>query len=93
MASSLYSGEYTTETSVWTLTGTGTVTNPSGGTPITRTASSQVRVVDAPVNSTTDAWTYVFSDETSSCMGVSDTAEIDAPLYVRGSLCLVTALS
>jgi hypothetical protein len=82
-----YSGSYNTSSKVWTLTGTGTYTNPTGpaAAPLSRTASSQVLVT-----STTGldaAWGYLFAD-TSSCTLLQNNLTIDAPIYVRGDLCM-----
>lgn len=78
---SSYSG--TLSGSTWTLTGTGTVPNPSGTGTAARTASEQLTI------STQDtAWQYLFSDSTSGCMSIKNNAAIAAPLYTRGNLCL-----
>jgi hypothetical protein len=67
----------------WTLTGTGTVPSPTGGSPVVRTVAKQVSVstVDSP-------WHYLFADQQSGCMNVNNNATISAPLYVRGNLCV-----
>ena len=81
-----YSGTYDSGAKVWTLTGTGTYTNPTGGTsPIARTASSQVAVTSG--GSWDPAWGYLFAD-TSSCTNLKNSITIDAPIYVRGDLCM-----
>jgi hypothetical protein len=82
-----YSGSYNASSKVWTLTGTGTYANPTGpgAAPVSRIASSQVLVT-----STTGldaAWGYLFAD-TSSCTLLQNNLTIDAPIYVRGDLCM-----
>jgi hypothetical protein len=69
--------------STWTLTGTGTVPSPSGGSPVLRTVTKQVSVstVDSP-------WHYLFAANQSGCMTVNNNATISAPLYVTGNLCV-----
>jgi hypothetical protein len=81
-----YSGAYDAVTKVWTLSGTGTYTNPAGGTaPTSRSVSSQVLV--AVTTGLDAAWGYLFAD-TSSCTLLENNLTIDAPIYVRGDLCM-----
>jgi hypothetical protein len=81
-----YSATYDSAAKVWTITGTGTFTNPTGGsTPISRTVSSQVAVTGGA--SWDPAWGYLFAD-TSSCTNLKNNITIDAPIYVRGNLCM-----
>jgi hypothetical protein len=81
-----YWGTYDATTKIWTLSGAGTYTNPGGGTaPISRTASSQVLV--ATTGALDPAWGYLFAD-TSSCTLLQNNLTIDAPIYVRGDLCM-----
>jgi Tfp pilus assembly protein PilX len=82
-----YCGTYDSAAQTWTLTGTGTYTNPTGGTaPISRTVSSQVQVTTS--SSFEPAWGYLFADTASLCTNLKNTIEIDAPIYVRGDLCM-----
>jgi Tfp pilus assembly protein PilX len=82
-----YSGTYDSASKIWTLTGSGTYTNPTGGTqPVSRTASSQVLV--ATTGGMEEAWGYLFADTTSMCTNLKNFIEIDAPIYVRGDLCM-----
>ena len=65
----------------------GTYTNPTGGTtPVSRTASSQVQCHD--VATFEAAWGYLFADTTSLCTLLKNSISIDAPVYVRGDLCM-----
>jgi hypothetical protein len=81
-----YSGSYDPATKLWTLTGTGTYTNPTGGTaPVSRTASSNVLVSTS--SGLDPAWGYLFAD-TTSCTLLENNLTIDAPIYVRGDLCM-----
>ena len=81
-----YCGTYDSTTKIWTLTGTGTYRNPTGGSsPIARTATSQVLV--ASTNGLDPAWGYLFAD-TTSCTLLQNNLTIDAPIYVRGDLCM-----
>ena len=81
-----YSGSYDTTTKLWTLTGTGSYINPTGGTaPVSRTASSQVLV--STTGGLHPAWGYLFAD-TETCTTLGNNLTIDAPIYVRGDLCM-----
>jgi hypothetical protein len=67
----------------WTVTGTGTVTNPAvvGGT-ITRTVSQK-----ATVSSTVGpAWSYIYSDTSPGCTGQG--TNIVATLFINGNFCM-----
>ena len=81
-----YSGTYDSGTKIWTLTGTGTHANPTGATgSISRSVSSQVLVAITP--GLDPAWGYLFAD-TTSCTTLGNNLTIDAPIYVRGDLCM-----
>jgi Tfp pilus assembly protein PilX len=73
----------------WTLTGTGTVANPSGpgAANVVRTVSAQ-----ATVATTTQAdmrpWEYLFIDQPSSCINMGNSVTMDVSVYVRGDLCI-----
>src|SRR5918992_756427 len=82
-----YSGTYDSASNIWTLTGIGQYTNPTGGTqPVTRTVSSQVLV--STTAGMDEAWGYLFADTTSLCTLLQNSIVIDAPIYVRGDLCM-----
>jgi hypothetical protein len=83
-----YSGTYDAATQIWTLTGTGTYTNPTAGSthPVSRTASSQVIV--STMSTFDPAWGYLFADSTDLCTNLRNSIEVDAPVYVRGDLCM-----
>ena len=81
-----YSATYDSATQTWTVTGTGTQASPiAGGAPLTRTVSSQVQIT--PGSSWDPAWGYLFAD-TSGCTNLKNSITIDAPVYVRGDLCM-----
>jgi len=81
-----YTGTYDSTTKIWTLTGTGTHANPTGAAnPISRTVSSKVFVSSS--TGLDPAWGYLFAD-TSSCTTLGNNLTIDAPIYVRGDLCM-----
>ncbi len=75
----------------WTLTGTGTVRNPTGpGTaPVVRTVSGRVRLGSAQRSAANNAvWNYVYADALTGCTSLSNSVVLDVPLYVRGNLCM-----
>ena len=82
-----YSGSLSGNT--WTLTGTGTVNNPSGpyAGNITRTASIQALVATTTVGDTTP-WNSFFIDQPSGCLTLTNSVTIQEALYVRGDLCI-----
>jgi hypothetical protein len=81
-----YCGTYDSATQTWTLTGTGTQASPiAGGAALSRTVSSQVQITGG--GSWDPAWGYLFAD-TSGCTNLKNSITIDAPIYVRGDLCM-----
>jgi Tfp pilus assembly protein PilX len=82
-----YSGSLSGNT--WTLTGTGTVTNPSGpyAGNVSRTASIQA-LVTTTTTGDTRPYDYLFVDQPSGCFTLTNTVTLEVPLYVRGDLCL-----
>ncbi len=73
---------------VWTITGTGTVANPTGGSTIVRNVSLQVRVAVAGT-----AWAWNFSDAETGCMNLLQNSLYAVPLFVRGNLCVANNAS
>jgi hypothetical protein len=73
----------------WTLTGTGSIVNPTGPSSemLSRTVTKSVNVVNTQTPDLT-VWKYLYSDTTVGCMNINNNAVIGAPLYLRGSLCL-----
>ena len=85
--SSTYSGSLSGIT--WTLTSTGTVTNPSGpdAASITRTVSMQAEITTTS-QADMRAWDYLFVDQPSGCINLGNSVTITVSVYVRGSLCM-----
>lgn len=73
----------------WTLTGTGTVPNPSGpnAASVVRTASAQAQVTTS-TQPDMRPWNYLFIDQPSSCISMGNSVTMDVALYVRGDLCI-----
>jgi Tfp pilus assembly protein PilX len=82
-----YSGSLSGTT--WTLTGSGTVTNPSGPQAgnITRTASIQAQITTSS-QADMRPWDYLFIDQPSGCITLGNSVTLTISLYVRGNLCL-----
>jgi Tfp pilus assembly protein PilX len=86
-----WSGQLDQATAVWTVTSTGQVANPTGAAAVTRTVTARVRVVPALANTlNSQAWNYIYDWGTGqSCdMTLTQSVEIDSPLYVEGNLCM-----
>jgi hypothetical protein len=86
-----WSGVLDQATSVWTITSTGQVSNPNAAAAVTRTLRASVRVVPALANTlNSQAWNYIYDWGTgSTCdMTLTQSVEIDSPLYVEGNLCM-----
>lgn len=73
----------------WTLTGTGTVRNPSGpnAADVVRTVSAQAQVTTS-TQADMRPWDYLFVDQPSGCITMGNSVSMDVALYVRGDLCL-----
>jgi hypothetical protein len=81
-----YDGTYDSVAKTWTLTGTGTHASPiAGAAAISRSVSSQVVITDG--GAWDPAWGYLFAD-TSGCTNLQNNLVLDAPVYVRGDLCM-----
>jgi Tfp pilus assembly protein PilX len=73
----------------WTLTGVGTVANPTGpsAAPVTRTVSAQAQVTTS-TEPDMRPWNYLFIDQPSSCITLGNLVTLDLAIYVRGDLCM-----
>jgi hypothetical protein len=76
---------------VWTLHGTSTVTNPTGGAAIHRTMTAKMQVYRAQTADPADVWNWVYSpyrSGTNSCdTSFTNSVTIDVPVWVGGNLC------
>ncbi|HWG57250.1 MAG TPA: hypothetical protein VNT58_12100 [Gaiellaceae bacterium] len=86
-------GVLNSNTSTWTITSTGEVTNPTSGQPLRKTLRATVAVTwntTQPANAA--AWNYVYSTKTNTAGSCEFTLDannvvIDVPVYVKGDLC------
>jgi hypothetical protein len=82
-------GTLDTTTNKWTLNGRGELPNPAGGTNAIRIARGRASIQSVSVGSANNAiWNYVYAEAPTSCMTLSNSVNINVPLYVKGDLCL-----
>lgn len=81
-----YSGVYNATLKEWLITAVGTTTNPTGGSPITRTLTRKVILADTPNGPSVALWSRYYDDDNTVCLDMKDT--ISGPLATRGNLCL-----
>jgi Tfp pilus assembly protein PilX len=72
---------------VWTITSTGTVRNPAGGTSIKRTLHRKVSVRGINSGADGNSWSRFYQDSTSSCLTIDDMTFV-TNVATRGDLCL-----
>jgi hypothetical protein len=77
--------------SIWTITATGSLPNPTGGgtSDITRTVTRQAEVVGIMPAATPPEWSRLYHEDTSTCLTI-DTIEIPSPVTSAGDLCLTS---
>ena len=68
----------------WTLTGTGTVFNPSGGTSIARTVSAKLHVTQVPDNF--QPYGIFAGDPQAQCTDIGGNISVDVPVYIKNCL-------
>jgi Tfp pilus assembly protein PilX len=85
--STTYSGSLTG--TLWTLTASGTVTNPSGpaSASVVRRVSAQAQIT-AATEADMRAWDYLFVDQPAGCITLRNSVTLTVSLYVRGNLCM-----
>lgn len=75
----------------WTLQGTSTVTNPTGGAAIHRTVTAKMQVYRAQTSNPADVWNWVFSPKasgTSACdTSFTNSLTLNVRVWVGGNLC------
>jgi len=90
-----WSGTLNQSTATWTITSTGTVSNPSGAAPVTKTLKVNVHVTPSlSQQANNQAWNYIYSKKTNdgdpaTCeMIITNSVQVSTPLFVEGDLCL-----
>ena len=83
-----YWGTYNSTTYAWTITSVGSIPNPTGGAPLTKTLTRGAQVHGLNAGATVGAWSRMYHDNTSICMTITDVT-ITTPISSRGDLCLV----
>ena len=80
-------GVYNTTTNVWTLYAKGSMPNPTGGAPITKTLSRTASVLGIAAGATVPEWSRFIHDDANSCFTI-DTVTIPGAVASRGPMCL-----
>src|SRR4051812_33073557 len=70
--------------STWTITGIGTTAGTVGGAGVVRRSVS----LNVTVGTDDTPWHFLFADTDTGCFTISNNADIDAPIYSRGDLCI-----
>jgi hypothetical protein len=81
-------GTYNSTTYVWTITGFGSVPNPTGGPALTKTLTRTAQVHGLNDGATVGAWNRMFHADASTCLTIED-VDIPTPIAAAGDLCLV----
>jgi Tfp pilus assembly protein PilX len=90
-----WSGTLDQPTATWTITSTGTVSNPTGASAVKKKLTVHVRVTPSlQQNSNNPAWNYIYSrkpwdSNTSTCeMILNNSVVVATAIYVVGDLCI-----
>ena len=82
-------GTLDTQTNTWTLTGRGSIPNPAGGVDMIRTLHGQASVQSSSVGTANNAiWNYIYAEAPTSCTTLSNSVNVNVPIYIKGNLCL-----
>jgi Tfp pilus assembly protein PilX len=82
-------GTLDTQTNTWTLTGRGSLPNPAGGVDVIRTIHGRASVQSASVGTANNAiWNYIYAEAPTSCTTLSNSVNVNVPIYIKGNLCL-----
>jgi hypothetical protein len=77
------------QTNKWTLNGRGSLPNPAGGVDVIRIARGRASIQSVSVGSANNAiWNYVYAEAPTSCMTLTNSVNVNVPLYVKGNLCM-----
>lgn len=82
-------GTLDTQTNVWTLTGRGSLPNPTGGVDVIRTIRGRSSIQSTSVGTANNAiWNYIYAEAPTSCTTLSNSVNVNVPIYIKGNLCL-----
>jgi hypothetical protein len=82
-------GTLDTSTNTWTLTGRGSIPNPAGGVPMIRTIRGRASLQTVEVGSANNAiWNYIYAEAPTTCTTLSNSVNVNVPIYIKGNLCL-----
>ena len=81
-------GTYSSSTFTWTLTSIGSLANPTGGAPITKTITKKATVLGIAAGATVPEWSRFIHDDANTCFTI-DTVTIPGAVASRGDMCLV----
>ena len=82
-------GTLDTTTNTWTLTGRGSLPNPAGGVAVIRTVRGRAAMQTVEVGSANNAiWNYIYAEAPSGCTTLSNSVNVNVPIYIKGNLCL-----
>jgi uncharacterized protein (UPF0333 family) len=80
----------------WTLHGTSTVVNPTGGAAIHRTVTAKMQVYRAQTSNPADVWNWVFSPKasgTNACdTSFGNSLTLNVRVWVGGNLCAINTV-
>jgi hypothetical protein len=80
----------------WTLHGTSTVLNPTGGAAIHRTVTAKMQVYRAQTSNPADVWNWVFSPKvsgTNACdTSFGNSLTLNVRVWVGGNLCALNTV-
>jgi hypothetical protein len=81
----------------WTLHGTSTVANPTGGAAIHRTVTAKMQVYRAQTSNPADVWNWVFSPKvsgTNACdTSFGNSLTLNVRVWVGGNLCATNTVA
>ena len=82
-------GTLDTQTNTWTLTGRGSLPNPAGGVDVIRTIRGRAALQTVEVGDANNAiWNYIYAEAPTGCTTLSNSVNVNVPIYIKGNLCL-----
>jgi hypothetical protein len=82
-------GTLDTQTNAWTLTGRGSLPSPAGGVDVIRTIRGRASIQSTSVGAANNAiWNYIYAEAPTSCTTLSNSVNVNVPIYIKGNLCL-----